>query len=233
MQSSASAHVNRFLLAAVSMAAALLTGCSYPKAIHTYEYLVRYDRMTGAFDPLVSLVYAAPGRRLADYSVLFVDDIGVAESRVEDVAEAALYALRFRCTLRSELAALKKFRLVTLDRHYASARQPGILRLAGKVTVFDKGSGWQRYLLGRGAADFQVECRITDMRSGEVVMELADRRGHLGNTPFGPNPKTFSNDYVMKAAIKQTAVCMAQFIGKAFYGLHSPDDSTVPADPSR
>jgi len=213
-----------FFLTAIALSGAL-TGCSYPQAVHTYQYVVHYDRMTDRFDPLVSLVYAPGPRVLADYDTLFIDDITVAKEAMEDPQQVALYALRFRCLLQSEIASLKKFRLVTLDKSYRHPSTPGVLRLSGKVTVFKMGTGWLRYLLSLGATDFQVEGRITDALSGELVMEFVDRRRHLGNTPFGPNPRTFSGDFVMKVTIKETATCLARFIDKAYAGLPTDEDA--------
>ena len=202
-----------------------MTGCSHPQALHTYQYVVHYDRMSDRFEPLVSLVYASGAHVLADYDLLFIDDITVADENIEKPDEAALYALRFRCTLQSEIASLKKFGLVTLDRRYRHPARPGALRLAGKVTVFEMGSGWMRYFLSMGATDFQVEASITDAFTGELIMELVDRRRHLGNTPFGPNPGTLNGDFVMKTTIKETAVCLARFIEKAYEGLPTNEEA--------
>lgn len=205
------------LLAVVAAAAA--TGCSYPQPEHTYEHVVNYQRMTDRFDPVASLVYMPPGKKLSSYDIMFVDDITVGEYRIECPEEAPLYALRFRCTLRSQIAERKKFDLVTLDQKYGKGTRPRVLRLSGKVTVFDKGHGWLRFFLSSGATDFQIEGRLTDEATGETVMEFVDRRRYLANTPFGPNPDTFDNDYVMRLTLKETAVCLANLIDKAHEGL--------------
>lgn len=92
-----------------------------------------------------------------------------------------------------------------------------------EITVYDKGSGWQRFLfIPPGASDFQIECRLVDAATGDVVMVLADRRRFMANTPWGPNPDTFYDDYVMRLTLKETAVCMANFLQNAYHGLSGP-----------
>jgi hypothetical protein len=211
--------VRTLLTLLIVVAAAAATGCSYPKAEHTYECIVNYERMTEEFDPVASLVYMPPGKKLSDYDVLFVDDITVGEYRIECPKEAPLYALRFRCTLKSQIAERKKFDLVTMDQKYGEGTRPNVLRLSGKVTVFDKGHGWMRFFLSQGATDFQVEARLTDEATGATVMEFVDRRRYLANTPFGPNIDTFDSDYVMRLTLKESAVCLANLISKAYNGL--------------
>jgi len=56
-------------------------------------------------------------------------------------------------------------------------------------------------------------------------MEFVDRRRHLGNTPFGPNPCTLNSDFVMKVTIKETATCFARLIDKAYMGLPAEEDA--------
>jgi len=220
MEPETPANMYRTLLTVlVVVAAAAATGCSYPKAERTYECVVNYQRMTDRFDPVASLVYMPPGKKLSDYDILFVDDITVGEYRIESPKEAPLYALKFRCTLKSQIAQQKQFDLVTLDQKYGKGVRPNVLRLSGKVTVFDKGHGWMRFFLSAGATDFQVEGRLTDEATGETVMEFVDRRRYLANTPFGPNPDTFDNDYVMRLTLKESAVCLANMIKNASDGL--------------
>ena len=220
MQSETRTRAYRTLLTLLIVAAAAAgTGCSYPKAERTYECVVNYQRMTDRFDPVASLVYMPPGKKLSKYDILFVDDITVGEYRIECPKEAPLYALKFRCTLKSQIAQQKKFDLVTLDQEYGKGVRPNVLRLSGKVTVFDKGHGWMRFFLSSGATDFQVEARLTDEATGETVMEFVDRRRYLANTPFGPNPDTFDSDYVMRLTLKESAVCLANLINKAYDGL--------------
>ena len=91
-------------------------------------------------------------------------------------------------------------------------------QVEGMITALDTGSGLMRYLsfflwfLQSGATDFQIEGRITEAKSGRLVAEFVDRRRHLCNTPFGPNPHNFDDGYAMKITARATAECLAEFI---------------------
>lgn len=207
--------------------AALVAGCSAPKAVRTYEYLADYQRMSDQFEPLVSLVYMPQGARFVDYKTLVIGDVDVGELWVEDREAALGYATRFRTSLANRFSQRRTFEVVSLDP--AAEAGPGLpgplVRMEGKVTVFDLGSGWQRYFsywfppFERGASDFQIEARFRDAQSGALVMELADRRRHLGNTPFGPYWKTFKSGFVMSHTVKLTSQCLAEVVDRARNGL--------------
>jgi len=211
-----------------------LLGCSYPKAVPSYEFLSSYERMTDEYDPLVSLVHAPADLDLSYYRVIDIGPVAVGEQSVND-PDAAQYATFFRLALRSALAGHREFKAVYMDGDLQPFLEPGVkvLRLEGKITRFDMGSGWQRYFFSTGATDFQIEGRLVDAVTGEIQLEFVDRRRHLGNTPFGPNPRTFKDEFVMKITIKQTAECFARFLEKAYSGLppiaRGPDDSAPPS----
>jgi hypothetical protein len=206
------------------LAAAVLTqvGCAYPKATHTYEFLTDYDRMTDRFDPLLSLVYMPEGAALSPYEGLIIGQIAVGENWVEEQEKARQYAMYFRCLLQKRVLDTQKF-----DPYYpVSARaSPRLMRLQAKITRFDMGCGWKRWLsfalpfFQGGASDIQVEGRMTDSATGRLLLEFVDRRRHLANTPWGPNPKTLNSDFVMKLTLDQTAACLAKFIEDAYQGL--------------
>ncbi|GAG02401.1 unnamed protein product, partial [marine sediment metagenome] len=141
----------RGVATALSALALLLaaTGCHYPAAIRTYEYVIAYDRMSDAYDPVLSLLYVPAPVSLADYSGLVIGRVDVGGERVESLEEAGSFAIFFRIVLRSRLARLGKFDFVTLDREAGEAdvTPPGrTLLLEGKITAFDTGSGLLRYL---------------------------------------------------------------------------------------
>ena len=206
------------------LAAAVLAqlGCAYPKAIHTYEFLTDYDRMTDRFDPLLSLVYMPEGAQFARYEGLIIGQIAVGENWVEEQEKARQYATYFRCLLQKRVIDTQKF-----DPYYpvSTRASPRLMRLQAKITRFDMGCGWKRWasfslpFFQGGASDIQVEGRMTDSTTGRVLLEFADRRRHLGNTPWGPTPKTFNSDFVMKLTLDQTAACLAKFVEDAYQGL--------------
>ena len=196
-------------------------GCSYPKAVHTFEYLTRYERMTDRYDPLVSLVYLPDGVELAPYRAMILEEVTVGKRWVESPEEAESYATFFRYVLRDELNKVEGVELATLDADLLErlSGEIPVLRLEGKITRFYLGSGWQRFFLSRGASDLQFEGRLTDARTGRLLMEFADRRRHLGNTPFGPYYRTFSHEFVMKVTMRETAECLARFVQQLYPGL--------------
>jgi len=202
---------------------ALAAGCSSPKPIRTYEEVYLYDRMSGDYEPLLSLVYMPDKARFYDCETFYIGNVRVSSNWVKEDAEALRYAMFFRNILRRELARTGKFPHVTLD---APAGDAPAFRLEASVTRFKSGSGLLRFLspylfflASSGATDFQIEGRILMQPSEELVMEFVDRRRDLGNTLWGPNPKTFADEFVMKRTVALTARCLAKFIDIAYYGM--------------
>ncbi|MFW6188858.1 MAG: DUF4410 domain-containing protein [Planctomycetota bacterium] len=220
--------------AALAALAFLLTavGCTYPKPTATYEFLTDYERMSGENEPLVSLVYAPESVSLGDYRGVVVGPVTVGRGWVEDRERALHYATFFRACLRAELASLKKFDFVEFQLPPGPAAQAGeAVKIEGRITRFDMGSGFLRYLTGLlivfrgGATDLQFEGRLSDAVSGDVLMELADRRRHYANTPYGPNPRNFREGFGMKVTMRETADCLARFVKAAYraYPLKQQD----------
>jgi hypothetical protein len=116
-----------------------------------------------------------------------------------------------------EMAPPGRFRQVLLAPPGA-APSGRTLVLEGQVTVFDMGNGLSRFVGGlfflqTGGTDLHVEGRLKDYATGETVMEFADRRRHLANTPFGPNPKNLSDHtFAMKVTALYTARSLAQLL---------------------
>ncbi|MFW6457165.1 MAG: hypothetical protein ACOC0A_02630 [Planctomycetota bacterium] len=191
------------------------SGCqSYPKPNRTYEYVERYDRMSDSMDPILSLVYFSPNVSMSEYKGCIVGNIAVGGEWVEDQKVGQAYATYLRMLLVQELEKLEAFEKVTLDPN-EDVPSPA-MRIEGMCTVFDTGSGTQRFfsyflpfLQKGGATDLQVEGRIYNVKSGELIMEFVDRRRHLGNTPWLPNPGTFSDKFVMKHTVWEVAHSLA------------------------
>jgi hypothetical protein len=211
------------LLAAVACVAMLCTaGCSPPKALRTYQFVADYQRMEDR-DPLVSLLYLPRPDEVQHADTIVIGDIGVGGPAVEDPDVAVYYANLYRIMLSNELkeqAGPYRFADVLLARPVGGRRPrtPGTLVLDGQVTVFDMGSGLARFLGGllflqTGATDLQVEGRLTDLATGRTVMEFADRRRHLGNTAFGPNPKNLTDHtFAMKITALYSARSLAMLL---------------------
>ncbi len=212
------------LLGVLAALAVLQAGCSYPKPVRTCELVIQYDRMTDCFDPLVSLVYMPQEGSLSAYGNFIIGEVEAGQYWLEDPQMAARYATFFRNVLRNELVRTRRFASVTLDPQ-ASFGAPALI-LEGTISRLDAGSGPLRYLSGLffflqsvAATDFQIEGRIVDRESGDLIVEFVDRRRHLGNTRWGPNPRTLDDDFAMKQTVKETAQCLARFIARAHAGL--------------
>lgn len=193
-------------------------GCnSYPEPTRTYEYVEQYGRMSDAMDPVLSLVHIPPHVSLPRYKSCVVGNFAVGEEWIDNRVYAQRYATYLRMLLVRALEEEGHFEKVTLNPH-EDVPQPS-LRIEGMATVFRTGSGTQRFfsyflpfLQSGGATDFQVEGRIYDMNTGQLLMEFVDRRRHLGNTPWLPNPKTFSDKFVMKHTVWETARSIASVL---------------------
>lgn len=226
-----------WVLAVVAAFLVAAPGCSPPRPVRTYEYVTDYERMADAYEPLVSLLYVPDATALSPYRGVVVGDIQVGNHWVESPERAHGYATFFRVMLGRELSKLNKFDFVTLDKDYKGqdGSLAGVLLLEGMITKFDMGSGLMRYmsyflwLLQSGATDFQIEGRVTEAGSGALVLEFVDRRRHLGNTPFGPNPSNFKNGFTMRVTAKETAKCVARLMDMAYDGLQ-PVALDKPAD---
>jgi hypothetical protein len=200
-------------------------GCHYPPAVHTYEYLTDYERMSAAYDPLLSLVYVPQATTFRSCPGIIIGDIGIGDAWVDSPEEALGYATFFRVVLRNELLKLGRVGFVSLDKDEGDLKghaREGTLLVEGRITKFDMGSGLLRYLsyflwfVEAGATDFQIEGRITDAATGKLVLEFVDRRRHLCNTPFGPNLHNFDKGYAMNVTTTESARCIAGFIDMGF-----------------
>ncbi|NLW50392.1 MAG: hypothetical protein GXY85_06055 [Candidatus Brocadiaceae bacterium] len=215
------------LLAAVPLSVAF--GCHYPQALRTYEYVVTHERMSAAHEPLLSLVYVPRSVNLRDYRGIVIGEVGVGRHWVETPDAARQYAQLFRVLLRRELLEQNRFHFVSMDpddpRIDAVPGKNDVLLFEGMITRLDEGSGVLRYLsfflwfLQAGATDLQIEGRILEAESGRLVVEFVDRRRHLCNTPFGPNPKTIRDGYAMHVTAHLTAEALAEFIARGWNGL--------------
>ncbi len=179
--------------------------------------------MTAEHEPLVSLVYAPGELSVRRCRGVVVGDFSVGEGWVEPSREALGYTTFLRVLLHRELSALGVFQFVTLDEETGPQSRDAhkVLRLEGKVTRFNQGSGLLRYLsclvpfMELGATDFQVEGRLTEESTGDLVLEFVDRRRGMYNTPFGPNPRNLRDGFAMKHTIRDTAGSLAAFLGEA------------------
>jgi len=214
-------------LAALTACLVVLAGCgSYPKAVHTYEYLLNYDRMSEENDPLVSLVYLPDPHAFKHCAGITVGEITMGEGAAAACEDPDRYTMLMRALLVIRLTDCERFDTVGLDT--GEPRPPHgerpLYRLEGMITRFNHGSGWRRYwswfvFASGGATDVQFEGCIRNVDSGELVMEFADRRRFVGHTPWGPDPRTNGGEFAMNMTMQQMAAGFAHFIETAHDGL--------------
>ncbi len=189
-------------------------GCSPPQIRETYEFHRSYDAMIDEFDPPVSRVELKPGANLSRYESIVVSDVSVGGTWIDDHEKAYHFAANyFRQVLAIELLEINNLLYVTLDTDFETDSPAMVIE--SKITGFDTGSGAGRYfgffffpLQKRSAVDLQVEGRIVDHHSGEVLVNFADRRLFLGYTPWGPTLKTWNEEWT----VKQTCIFTARSI---------------------
>ncbi|MFP4176125.1 MAG: hypothetical protein ACOCR1_00220 [Planctomycetota bacterium] len=203
----------------------LMAGCAtHPRPEHTYDYVERYDRMSEELDPILSLVYFPEDASLLHYDNVIIGNMTVGENWIEDEELAQRYATYMRIVLAQALEKEDAFERVTLDP--TEDFEGPTMRIEGMYTLFDPGSGTARFfsffvpfLQKSGATDLQLEARIYDIESGNLLMELVDRRRHLGHTPWLPNVGAFSDQFVMKHTVWETAHSIAAVLQQTAEGL--------------
>jgi hypothetical protein len=218
------------ILILVLLCGFLVYGCSYPDPIHTYDYLNRYDRMTDEYEPALSLVYIVPGASLDTYDAIVVGTVEPGEHWIPDPEMVTGYCTFFRHTLARELVERADFQHISLDPEYEGDYKT--LEITAKITLFKTGSGIMRFLSPilpflqkAGATDMQIEGRIYDQGTGEVLVEFVDRRRMLGNTPWGPTWKTMDDEWVMKQTLWGSARSIAHFIAGTDDEVNPPGEA--------
>jgi hypothetical protein len=224
-----------------ALAAVLLllgaVGCSFPQPIPSYECLTHYERMSDQYEPMVSLVYSPQRLDLRGYRGVIVGPVKLGNTWIDSQEDAARYATYYRVCLLKELIALKTFDRVSLEGGELGweGSLDGVLRIDTTITRFYMGSGFLRYInyflffLPSGATDFQIEGRVTDAGTGKLILEFADRRRDLGNTPWGPNPRNFHRTFAMTVTAAKTAQAFATFVSTVRDGDRVVGPTTGPA----
>ena len=156
-----------------------------------------YARLTSR--PPLSRAYFAPGHLLADYPVLQFEGVGV-RGNVPAKGEAHdQYCQALAHQIRTDLASIKKFHVITDAPGDAKAAA-----LSVWITHLDTGSGTLRYLVGfeAGSVDVQIEGKLVDVQTGELVMEFADRRRESGEPNLGLNPTVVKADALIERTLR-------------------------------
>jgi hypothetical protein len=191
-----------------------LTGC-----LGAYQVPAAEPKGAGGLQPVLAdtdagLVGIARDLDLKRYLVIAVDRFQVAESDVKDDEDRRLAAelppyLQSEIVRRLRASGLFE-RIVNLgETEFAPAGQQA-LRREGAITKFAPGSRALRYMVGfgAGASKAQIEKRLVDMATGEVVIVSADRR----EAAFG----VFGGDSEehLKEALSDMARDFAKFLAR-------------------
>jgi len=201
-----SAEIVRVLVVVLLAVPLGLSGCRTKNvsAMKTYELVTNYDRMSSNYEPKVSLVYLSPDAVLGNYKTLVISPVKVSGIWVEQDEKMELFRPYINEQLRDSIMKGKAFKNVVVDPQYIKVSDPAekIIVLETVVTKLQRGNGTARYFLQLGATDFQIEGRLVDARTQRVLMEFAERRRSLGESPLEPSVKTFNSEYTLKETIK-------------------------------
>ncbi len=206
-----------YLLYAAALAA-LVSGCAQPVirtgALPNYARL-RSTTLMGEGDGRAR-TYVAPGLLLLDYDVLYVKPVKPAGQVGPDQPRISQYCAHLQERTLNGLRKLRKFRILTTDDEFLNRKRYD-LRVATLelfITHLDEGNGFVRYVVGfeRGGVDVQVEGRLTDARTGEVLMEFADRRYYAGDPMSGLNVRVIRPEPLVEEVLIQHAYAVVKLI---------------------
>lgn len=97
-----------------------------------------------------------------------------------------------------------------------------IYQLDIKITHFDRGNGFKRYIIGdlfmksSGAIIIDMEGVITDVTSGKRIATFTAREKGVGNAMNGLNPRVFSSHYCVRKASDDIAFQLSRKL-RRFY----------------
>lgn len=151
----------------------------------------------------------------------------------EEVEEKMLFTLRerlYRYSLRQYPDPVRvRYAWTPKDTGFAGYR---VIHLRTRVTDFNLGNGWARYLLGFGAgsSEVQIEGELVERVPEEDLLgEFVIREGHGGYAQWGINVKVFSGTYCLKYAIEEAVDKLMKSLPDMLPGarvrpdLHPPD----------
>lgn len=159
-------------------------------------------------------VYFAKGFLLADYPVLHFAGVRIGQDAEKGYERQSHYRKFFADQILHHLRLLRRFQVVT-----QGPDEPGrgkVARLDVWISDLDEGSGAMRYMVGfeSGSVDVQVEGRVVDAKTEEVVLEFADRRREAGNPNSGLNPTVFMPKPLIEKVLLRQANEIAKLLGE-------------------
>ena len=142
--------------------------------------------------PHIARAYCPEGRLLSDYKTLYLKGVQPAGRVAPSDEHVEHYQQFLMRRIRAGLRRLRKFDVITTDPDCLNPDRGDarIAQLQVFITYLDEGRGLARYVLGfeAGSVDVQIEGSLTDARTGDVLIEFADRQRYAGNPYQGLNP---------------------------------------------
>jgi len=183
---------------------------------------------TGALDPtkkryaylressIVSRAWSARWVSLSAYRVFCFEGVHVVAGAKQASKHCDRYGKFLAHRVVRDLRTARRFDVVTTDPSYVAIAAGD--RKAAKMVLFishlNESSGILRYVVGFGAGsvDVQIEGRVVDAKTGERLMEFADRRRQSGDPYSGLNPTVVMAAPLVEKVLKQQARAIAKLV---------------------
>lgn len=195
-----------------------LTGCS---SVRPSGYLTDYAAMERVKGVDLDLVRSIDHARLDAYPVLVMGDVALSDKVSKEIEFSDKYGKFLQRRIEKELIASRKFKIVTADKRFLEFGKydlrPARLDLA--ITDIEYGSGILRYLIGwdsLGATIVQVEGRLADPQTGQILLEFADCRRNSGEPGLGFNilgiKRLFKPSYLVSVSLHRMSADIAKLL---------------------
>jgi len=210
-------HIVPRLFLAVLLA--VVAGCSStPKPS---GFLVRYSDLEPVKKPNLDGVAEAAGFSPRQYRAVVLAPVRVSASIRNRIAQSDKFGEYLRRCLHAHLVEKHVFPIVTENPNFLTLGKygPSTLRFDLAITEIRYGNGLLRYLIGwdsAGATIVQVEGKLSDVRTGELMLKFADRRRNSGYPGLGFNfkqlKKVFRGSYLVSASLYQISSDVAEWL---------------------
>lgn len=191
-------------VAAIAMT--LLVGFSQ---VQPSGWLEDYHRLEHIGGVPLEQVWVNPEFDIRAYQTLYIAPVQVDQralrNRGDSTREMAQRLVEaFRKSLNRTLQEAEIFRVVSTDPYFSTTKH-GTLTLQTRVTQFSPGCPPVRALIGfgAGATKVQVEGKLIDNATGEVMAEFADLRMHPGGALIWGVKTAMDSEYLIGVDLKQ------------------------------
>lgn len=193
-------------LCVAACALTLLVGFS---TVQPSGWLEDYHRLEHIGGVPLEQVWVAPDFDVRNYHTLYIAPVQVDQRALRNRGDSAREMAQrlvaaFRKSLNRTMQEAEIFRIVSTDPYFSTTKH-GTLTLQMRVTEFSPGCAPVRALIGfgAGATKIQVEGKLIDNATGEVVAEFADRRMHPGGALVLGVRTAMDSEYLIGIDLKQ------------------------------